>query len=381
MEQEIEKLKRKNNHKKVVIIVLTICLGISIILNIPVVRKKVRRQYRNVMSSVTVDSNDENYNSKYKLNLTSVYGDAEAYHPKILDFNEKWNGYEYWLTYTPYPDSDEQKENPHVVASNDLINWETPQGFQNPLDDVPGDDHKKYNSDSHLTYNNDLGRLECYWRFVNDEDNSVTIYRMWTKDGVNWAKKEVVAYSENRKQKDYVAPAIIYEDGKYKIWYVDHDLVIMYAEADVDSKNWNDVKKIELEYPKKLQPWHLDMVKTDKGYEMILMAFENWEKRGLASLYHSISIDNENWSKCTEIIKPTTDTNYWDNRGIYRSSMIKKDGVYLVYYSASNIYNIKGIGIMYGKDINNLKKVNIDYKNDKEAAKKFAKIIEEERGI
>ena len=121
------------------------------------------------------------------------------------------------------------------------------------------------------------------------------------------------------------------------------------------------------------------MVKTDKGYEMVLMAFENWEKRGLASLYHSVSKDNNTWTKCTEIIKPTVDSNYWDNRGIYRSSMIKQDDIYIVFYSASNMYNIKGIGIMYGKDINNLKKEDINYKDDKRAAEKFDELLRNER--
>ena len=59
--------------------------------------------------------------------------------------------------------------------------------------------------------------------------------------------------------------------------------------------------------------------------------------------------------------------------------MIKKDGIYYVYYSASNKENIKGIGIMYGKDINKLHKVNIDYKNDVDAVKKFEKLIKKEK--
>ena len=372
-DEKIKKLTKRNKIKSIIIVILMILLCASIATNVPKVRKAIKQ------TVVNLTGDEEIYNSKYKLNLRSVYGDLEAYHPKILQFNDKWNGYLYWLTYTPYPDSDEQKENPHVVASNDLINWETPKGLQNPLDDVIGDEYKQYNSDSHLVYNDDLNRLECYWRYVDDIRNTVTIYRRHTLDGVNWTEKETVAYSSNRKQKDYVAPAIIYEEGKYKIWYVDSGLIVKYAEAKIDDENWNTLKTIDLEYPKSLEPWHLDIVKTDKGYEMLMMAFENWDKRGLASLYHSYSKDNEQWSKCTEIIKPSTNSKYWDNRGIYRSSMIKKDGIYLVYYSASDINNIKGIGIMYGKDINNLKRVDIDYTNDKDAAKKFEDLLQKEK--
>lgn len=368
--QNVEQLIKKNNNQKIAIIVLVVLLLGSLILNIPAVRKQVK----NIISGQEQEEK-VNYNSKYKLNLQSVYGDKEAYHPKILSFNNKWNGYLYWMSYTPYPDSDEQKENPHIVASNDMINWEVPNGLVNPLDDVEGDNHKQYNSDSHLVYVDDTDTLECYWRYVNDEDGSVTIYKRTTKDGSNWTEKQIASYSKNRKQKDWVAPAVIYENGIYKIWYVDHDLVIRYAEAKPEDENWKDIKKIDLEYPKKLQPWHLDVVKTDKGYEMLLMAFENWEKRGVANLYHTSSKDNKTWSKCKTIIKPTSKTDYWDNRGIYRSSMIKKDGIYYVFYSASDKKNIKGIGIMYGRNINKLKSVDIDYTNDKDAVQKFKNLI------
>ena len=374
----VEQLKKKNHNQKIAIIALSVLLIGSLILQIPTVRKQLKTA---INGGETTQSQKKkvDYNSKYKLNLTSVYGDVEAYHPKIVSFDKKWNGYLYWMSYTPYPDSDEQKENPHIVGSNDLINWEVPKGLVNPLDDVEGDNHKQYNSDSHLVYVKDTDTLECYWRYVNDEDGSVTIYERTTKNGKDWTEKEIASYAKSRKQKDWVAPAIIYEDGIYKIWYVDHDLVVRYAEAKPGDKNWTDVKQIDLEYPKQLKPWHLDVIKTDNGYEMLLMAFENWDKRGVASLYHTSSTDNKTWKKCKEIIKPTTKTNYWDNRGIYRSSMIKKDGIYYVLYSASDKNNIKGIGIMYGKDIRKLKSVGIDYSNDKDAVKKFNKLIKKEK--
>ena len=50
--------------------------------------------------------------------------------------------------------------------------------------------------------------------------------------------------------------------------------------------------KKETKYPKKLITWHLDVVKTDKGYEMLVIAFKDIQKRGTASLYHSVSKDN-----------------------------------------------------------------------------------------
>lgn len=69
----------------------------------------------------------DNKSTRYRLNIISSYGDKEAYHPKVIAFKEKWNGYKYWMSFTPYPKGKFAKENPHIVASNDLINWEVPK--------------------------------------------------------------------------------------------------------------------------------------------------------------------------------------------------------------------------------------------------------------
>lgn len=48
-----------------------------------------------------------------KLDIISSYGDDQAFHPKVLNFEKPWNGYRYWMAYTPYPGADQRKENPH----------------------------------------------------------------------------------------------------------------------------------------------------------------------------------------------------------------------------------------------------------------------------
>ena len=74
------------------------------------------------------------YNSKNKLEIETPYGDNEAYHPKVLNFKEPWNGYKYWMSYTPYPTGDDSKENPCIAVSNDLVNWKSPTEKNEPLD-------------------------------------------------------------------------------------------------------------------------------------------------------------------------------------------------------------------------------------------------------
>ena len=121
------------------------------------------------------------------LKLTSAYGDTQATHPSVLHFDEPWNGYTFWIAYSPYPEADDSKENPHILASNDGVNWVLPSGFSNPLDDTPKG-YKSgvvYNSDPELVYNSDTNELEFWWRYVDDSQDQMILYRCRTSDGVH----------------------------------------------------------------------------------------------------------------------------------------------------------------------------------------------------
>lgn len=308
----------------------------------------------------------QNYNSKNKLNIVSPYGDNEAYHPKVITFKEKWNGYKYWMSYTPYPQGDDSKENPCIVASNDLITWETPKGLKNPID-IPEDTRPqtRYNSDSHILYNNILNRMECYWRYVDDIKNEAVIYRSYTENGVNWSNKEVAFIGKPRNKKDYVSLAILFENNIYKMWYVNKRNTLTYAESE-DGKIWRNEQVIKLAYDEDVKTWHLDVIHTEKGYEMIAVAYKNWKLHNDMNLYYSMSKDGIKWTTATKIMEPTTKTENWDNRGIYRSSFVYENGIYYVFYSGTSKELHHGIGLMYGKDIHKLKKNGINYKNKKE---------------
>lgn len=297
----------------------------------------------------------DNKSTRYRLNIISSYGDKEAYHPKVLAFKEKWNGYKYWMSFTPYPKGKSAKENPHIVASNDLINWETPKGLKNPLDEVSNIPKKRYNSDAHIVYNNDTNVLSCYWRQVDYD--KVIIYKRDTKDGVHWNEKEIVVISSNRHKKDYISPAIIYEEGIYKIWYVDVNYKVRYATSE-DGLSWIDQSEVHIKYNEKLNTWHLDVIKTDKGYEMLVVAFDKWKNLNKMKLYYTYSENETDFKEAKVVLKPETRMNKWDNSGIYRSSFIYEDGKYYVFFGAQSKRKHRGTGLLEGKDLFDLKSIN-----------------------
>ena len=120
-----------------------------------------------------------------------------------------------------------------------------------------------------------------------------------------------------------------------------------------------------------------DVINSDLGYEMIVVAFDKWENHNDMDLYYSKSSDGITWDKATVILKPTRGTGFWDNRGIYRSSFVKINGTYIVYYGGTNESLHHGMGLVYGKDIHNLKSTNVNFSN-KEESNKFAKKLESE---
>lgn len=315
--------------------------------------------YMNDMAEICWERNEIAEQSISKaLQLKSAYGDIEACHPKVIAFSEPWNGYSYWISFSPYPQADDSKENPHILASNDLINWVEPKGFENPLEDTPDRYFPGlvYNSDPELVYNSDADNLECWWRFVDDETGNVIIYRSWTNDGVHWSDKEIMIQSI-RKNQDFVSPALLYEDGKYKMWSVGSGYQVQYMESK-DGYEWSDIRFIDIEYNfSNLKSWHLSMTHDEVyGYELLISAFDSEadKSRRAMNLYYTKSNDNINYDKAEAILVPMKSN--WNNRGLYRSSLIHTENdVYYLFYSGIGENGSRGIGLMVGENIEDLR--------------------------
>ena len=355
-----EREEEKKSLKRIKIVLLLIILCFAVLFGADLLTnknrfKKVSNPEKGVKVKLEVAMKIEDYVGKneklsdFYLNLMGYGNSNQVTHPKVLRFDKKWNGYKYWVAYTPYPYGNAAKENPFIMVSNDLVNWKTMNNFENPLDEPEDKDASKvYNSDTHLVYIEEKNTLECYWRYVNDKTHKVIIYKRTTKDGVNWSEKEIVLENDRTKT-DYLSPAIMYKDKKYLVWYVDRDLKIKYQEYDTTEDQWSEKKEIKIDFASiNLKPWHLDVIETDKGYEAIIVAFSKWENRAAMSLYYSKSTDNDTWTKPKEILKPN------NSSGIYRSSILYINNTYYIFYSDIVKKARRGVGIVYGSDISKL---------------------------
>ena len=101
--------------------------------------------------------------------VTPTYdGSGQVVHPDVVYVPGGWNGYEYWMGMTPYPNSNNSYENPSVLASNDNLTWVVPPGVINPLAPTP----PGHNDDVELLLVG--GQMILYYVETNNDGSSTT---------------------------------------------------------------------------------------------------------------------------------------------------------------------------------------------------------------
>ena len=295
------------------------------------------------------------YNQK-PLDIKTFDGSDSPYHPTILYFKESWNGYKYWMAETPFspqcrPYMD-RNECPSIHVSNNGIDWK--EVTNNPIDNLNDNEIQEldYFSDPHLIYANN--RLECWYRFThrggdtNYYDN-LQLVRKTSHDGVNWSNREILvnlATAEgNELGNMVVSPSILYQDGKYRMWYVNSESRITrglsYSESK-DGHNW-EVKTDCVLQGKENMPWHIDVNYIDGKYYLVCYDFATltlWE-----------STDGIRFSYMKEILRPSVFGSFYGYK-IYRACIIK-DEKYKIYFSGNDSFKTY-IGLLEGESLHNI---------------------------
>lgn len=279
-------------------------------------------------------------------------GSNQPYHPSVLFFENGWNGYKYWMVVTPYPMHVEYKDRwecPCIYASNDGIEWESPSGLVNPIDDLSPEDIKAKNffSDPHLVVKD--GQLECWYRITKktQDDANTILVRKKTTDGINWCEREVLANPEDSSIAatlgDMVrSQAVLYFNDKYRMWYVDNKRNVgqrnlCYSESE-DGHLWQNRNNCVLS-GRKINPWHIDVSIIDGIYYLTIYDLWNLTLWG--------SKDGISFEYIKEILSPSLIYGSFYSDGLYRSSLIKDCSEYKLYFSAFDEKKTS-IGLMRG---------------------------------
>lgn len=223
---------------------------------------------------------------------TPYFTNDQVVHPSIVEFYDGFRGYKYWLALTPYKDTNDVYENPCIYGSNDLINFELLDGFEQPLANKP-DESSGHLSDVGLTYDPKTGELICFWRkTIKSPASKSSLWCRRTKDGVFWTDAEIIHPEVGYSTNAYLSPSFVF-DPVNDIWHMFNCQdagAILHKTSPSFYGPWTAQPHI---YPPAGQKvWHLDCRYIGDKMVMIIHDY-----LGTKNLYLGISDDNgETWT-------------------------------------------------------------------------------------
>ncbi|WP_437918326.1 hypothetical protein [Sphingobacterium sp. LRF_L2] len=276
--------------------------------------------------------------------IRDISGSKASYcHPDVVYFPLGFNGYKYWMVFTPYfgiIGSDRTAalyENPTVVVSDDGKNWITPAGLVNPIQRPPAleDSYTPANGKPNQGYWSDVDwifngtEFQLYYRgcfFSNQilkkwgaksennankltQDAERTIVRQTSKNGIDWTPLEIV-YDSNEpaslQDNHIISPSFIRTNNRIVSYEVDFkpsykspiltDIRSRSSLNGLDFTQYRNSDKVEfmnkpwLEIDRRYSTWHLQASYID-GYYFLCLAIGNVEGYTSTSNYLAYSKD------------------------------------------------------------------------------------------
>lgn len=215
-----------------------------------------------------------------RLEIPTYDSTGENVHPDILRFAAPWHGWRCWMLFTPYKGSNVSLENPSVVASDDCLAWQVPDGVRNPFVQPPA---LAYNSDPDHALDPGLGEVVSLHRVVTDRMNRIFIST--TADGRVRTRPQLAFEESNHHA---VSPALVISaDRVGRIWYVDAGGGCNYGWSQVKLRTahptagqslrdatWSSPENVDLYQPGYVV-WHLDVLQLpgSQGYLALYAAY------------------------------------------------------------------------------------------------------------
>jgi len=256
-----------------------------------------------------------------------------------------FSGFKYWMAFTPYPKSDDRLENPSLRASQDGLHWVLPPGVPDPI--VPPPPSPAHHADCDLVLKN--GVMHLFYMTTNELHRATTFSVTTSAEGSDWSTPTVVYQGQFG-----VSPAVVAGDDCWLMWYVRYDSDKRGSASELllrrgaDAASWSEDERVCSVRIEGHVLWHIDVIRVNEGFEALLTAFPEGAGPWRSRLFHGASSDGIRWSLSQEqpILRPSVAG--WDSRLIYRSTLLKADDSYRVWYSAASWTSEWGIGFLEG---------------------------------
>lgn len=287
---------------------------------------------------------------------TYLAGRNQPTHPSVVVFEEPWNGYRYWMAYSPYPNMNGEEENACIAVSNDLYDWSVPYGMVNPIADNEETGCHEL-KDPHILYREDLDRIEVWYlgrlsENLGGNNYDLLLFRKYSEDGVNWSDYEVMDSVK------YLSPSVYWNGEKYQMWSIGYDMwgttgQFAYQES-VDGKIWTAPVSCEIDGIKdEIDIWHGSIFVVDGTYHFVYI-----EQKEKQNIYYCTSADGITFGQKQILIQ---NDGTWDY--FYRPTLVMEQGKIACIYGVINEANEWYLSMSTGSDLAELKGITEDDKD------------------
>jgi hypothetical protein len=323
----------------------------------------------NVLTSQinNIDTTSYLLNSPTPLEIQTYDGSGQLTHPDIIFFSNSFNGYNFWLAFTPYPYNNSAFENPSVIVSSDSRNWIIPTNLINPVVGKPQTGH---NADPDIIYNKNTDELWLYFTQSVSNNNSELASLSYTKskNGVNWSQPMAVF---DYTRWTVVSPTVVSLDSVFIMWTVNSgkdgwvsQMNTLERRTSSNGIDWSEPQVCSLYQPNYII-WHIDVIYVNryKEYWMLFGAYPKGEKSDASILFFAKSKDGHFWRTFE---RPLINKGKgWDKKSIYRATSLYNENTdtLKIYYSAINRWNAWKVGsieVDYSELNNILKSIKTD---------------------
>lgn len=281
------------------------------------------------------------YNVPQYLTTPTEDGSGSTVHPAVLDFGPNgWRGWRFWMAVTGYWQTDDDYENPHILVSQDGINWQPPIGLTNPVYKVTG---VVFHSDTHLAYDPETDRLWLFFRRLilgaAFELHRQQLFCASSVDGVTWpAAAAELNWTRPYGDGQVLSPAIVCRGpGDWWLFGLYHSTreLVIYRATSPDGA-WTGPTWVPGGPIADGKAWHLDVIDDGGTFRAIIdigPKYLNFPD----GLVAGSSRDGLNWSWSPTHLMDVSAEPAWDSGELYRTTFTPhEDGArFRVWYSAN----------------------------------------------
>ena len=241
-------------------------------------------------------------------------GSGQAVHPDVLVLDEPFGGYRYWMAMTPYPNGNDDVENPSILASDDGLTWVVPEGLTNPIDSNP----PGFLPDPCLIL--DEGTLYCVY---------LGGLAKTSQNGVDWSARLSVTFG-TYPGTNKMSPSIVKSGDTFHYWCVDGGASpnVLYHATGSTPLAYGDLSACTLNGgPAGRDLWHVSMRAIPGGY-VGAFTYCTLDASGSGGTLHlATSPDGVTWTVGADpILSGATDPT-WVSSMVYRACLVPTTGL------------------------------------------------------